>query len=104
MFLKRILMGHCFTSQMDPVTVCDRVHSIGKDPSKYGGHIFRSGANSTAAQRGIGDASIKLLGGWRSSAYQLYVKTPPPSLAVYSRTLAQQASGIANLTSTSISR
>ena len=60
---------------------------IGEDPKKFGGHSFRSGAATAAAQQGIGDATIKLLGRWRSSAYQVYVRTPTSSLAGYSRSL-----------------
>ena len=60
---------------------------IGEDPQKFGGHSFRSGAATAAAQQGIGDATIKLLGRWRSSAYQVYVRSPASSLAGYSRSL-----------------
>ena len=54
--------------------------NIGEDPLKYGGHSFRIGAATIAAEQGINDATIKLLGCWRSSAYQRYIK---PSLATF---------------------
>ena len=49
----------------------------GLDHLKYAGHSFRSGAATTAAQCGLNDATIKLLGRWQSCAYLLYVKTRP---------------------------
>jgi len=47
----------------------------------YSGHSFRAGAASTAAGRGIPDATIKTLGRWESSAYLLYIKLPREQLA-----------------------
>ena len=43
----------------------------GIDFVPYSGHSFRSGAATTAAKQGISDATIKMLGRWKSSAYQL---------------------------------
>ena len=60
----------------------------GVDSTYYSGHSFRSGAATTAARQGIGDATIKMLGRWRSSAYQVYIKTPRAQLAKVSQTLA----------------
>ena len=65
----------------------------GVDSSHYSGHSFRSGAATTAAQQGIGDATIKLLGRWKSGAYQLYVKIPRKQLADYSKHLAGSKRG-----------
>ena len=53
---------------------------IGMVSSNYAGHSFRIGAATTAAQRGIQDSLIKILGRWESSAYTLYVKTPRETL------------------------
>ena len=62
--------------------------AAGVDRAGYSGHSFRSGAATTAAERGLGEATIKLLGRWRSSAYQLYIKTPRDQLAQVSKVLS----------------
>ena len=79
--------GSPLTQQRFVVEVRKALQSIGEDPQRYGGHSFRCGAATIAAEQGIGDATIKLLGRWRSSAYQRYIKITPTSLASYSRTL-----------------
>ena len=79
--------GAPLTQQRFVVELWKALQMIGEDPQQFGGHSFRAGATTTAAQQGIGDATIKLLGRWRSSAYQVYIKTPVSSMAGYSRTL-----------------
>ena len=59
----------------------------GLDYSNYHGHSFRIGAATSAAAAGIPDHAIKMLGRWDSSAYLLYVRTPPAQLAGYSASL-----------------
>jgi len=81
--------GSPLTQQRFVAEVRSVLHTIGEDPKKFGGDSFRSGTATTATQQGIGDSTIKLLGRWRSSAYQTYIKTPPTRLAGYSRTLVQ---------------
>ena len=58
----------------------NEVHSAlrhaGIDPTPYSGHSFRIRATTTAAAAGIEDAVIKILGRWRSNAYQAYIKLP----------------------------
>ena len=54
----------------------------------YSGHSFRIGAATTAAERGVQDSTIQVLGRWSSSAFLSYVRTPPARLAQLSRTLA----------------
>ena len=61
--------------------------TVGLDCSAYSSHSFRSGAATTAAAQGVSDAIIKMLGHWKSSAYQLYIKTPRNQLASYSHRL-----------------
>ena len=60
----------------------------GIDCTAYFDHSFGSGAATTAAKQGILDATIEMLGRWKSSAYQLCIKTPWVQLAAYSRTLS----------------
>ena len=56
--------------------VREALTAAGVDSSAYSGHIFRSGAATKAAKCGVSDTVIKMLGRWKSSAYQLYIKTP----------------------------
>jgi len=50
-------------------------HCLRPPTSKYNTHSFRIGAATTAAQVHIPDVHIKMLGRWRSDAYQQYIKT-----------------------------
>ena len=59
----------------------------GFNASQYSGHSFRIGAATTAAQNGVADCTIKMLGRWESSAYQLYVRTPRTELASFTTKL-----------------
>ena len=46
----------------------------------YAGRSFQIGAATTASQCGIQDSLMKTLGRWESSAYALYIHTPPDVL------------------------
>ena len=61
--------------------------SAGVDGAPFSGHSFCSGAARTAASRGINDATIKMLGRWKSEAYQLYIKIPREQLAAVTKRL-----------------
>lgn len=63
--------------------------AAGVDQTKYAGHSFRIGAASTAAAAGIADSTIKTLGRWESSAYQLYVRLSREELAAITPKLAR---------------
>ena len=70
-------------------TVKGALSMAGIDSLHYSGQRFRSGAAMTAAEQGIGDSTIKMLGRWKSTAYQLYVKIPRSKLAAFTSCLAQ---------------
>ena len=60
-----------FSSQL--LSAC---HLCGLDPSRYKGHSFRIGAASYAADRGLSDAQIRMLGRWKSNAFLQYIRVP----------------------------
>ena len=51
-------------------------------------HSVCIGAATSAIDVGISDAQVKMLGCWRSDAYQRYMKTPLSELAQLSKKLA----------------
>jgi len=55
------------------------LEEAGINQTVYSGHSIWNGA----AMQGISDATIKMLGRWKSSAYQLYIKTPRDQLASF---------------------
>ena len=69
--------------------VREALTAAGIEEGKYAGRSFRIGAATTAAQRGIADATIQLLGRWESTAYLLYVRTPQNQLAGISATIGK---------------
>ena len=64
--------------------VKEALSQAGVDCSAYSGYSFCIAAATTAAKQGISDATIKMLGRWKSSAYQVYIKTRREQLASYS--------------------
>lgn len=50
------------------------ITAVGLDPNHFSGHSFRAGSASSAGARGFKDWEIQLLGGWRSSTYQRYIR------------------------------
>ena len=64
--------------------VKEALSKTGVDATGYSGDSFGAGAATTAARQGVGNAMIKMLGRWKSCAYQLYIKTPQEQLAAYS--------------------
>ena len=60
-----------FSNQLSSV-----IQFCGLSPSFYNGHSFRIGAASHAADKGLSDAQICLLGRWKSNAFLKYFRTP----------------------------
>lgn len=79
--------GRFLTKDLFVTRVRSALSSLGYDKSSYVGHSFRIGAATTAAEKGIEDSTIKMLGRWESSAYQLYVRASQHTLASISRRL-----------------
>ncbi len=69
--------------------VYSALSTLGLDGSAYAGHSFRIGAATTAAQSGIADSTIQVLGQWKSAAFLRFIKTPHQDLAPYSLTLVR---------------
>ena len=56
--------------------VREALDAAGINSKHYAGHSFRAGAATTAAQRGVPEATIKALGRWESAAYLTYISCP----------------------------
>lgn len=52
------------------------IQLCGLPPARYKGHSFRIGAASHAAEHGFTDTQIRLLGRWKSNAFQKYIRVP----------------------------
>ena len=87
--LFRFKDGRLLTRERFVPRVRDALSTAGIDESLFAGHSFRIGAATTAAQAGTPDATIQLLGIWKSTAYLLYIKTPRDQLASVSQTLSK---------------
>ena len=66
---------------LDRLTLVDHIKAtaakLGLDPSRYSGHSLHIGGATSAAQAGLSQWQIKLLGQWNSQAYQLYICQDP---------------------------
>ena len=63
------------------------LQKAGVPAAGYSGHSFRIGAATSAAEAGLEDSVVKMLGRWESAAYQRYIQTPRATLAAFSARL-----------------
>jgi len=70
----RLCDGRWLTKEIFVARIRYALSVLGYDSTSYAGHSFRIGAAMAAAERGIEDSIIKILGRWESSAYQLHVR------------------------------
>ncbi len=80
--------GRCLTRVRFVAALRLALREAGVDASLYADHSFRIGAATTASTCSIQDSLKQTLGRWRSSAYTLYIQTPPPTLESVSRALS----------------
>ena len=88
-FLFHFADGRLLTKALFIAKVREALSRTGLNADNYAGHSFRIGAATTAAINGIDECSIKMLGRWKSSAYQTYIRTPREKLAAFSSVICQ---------------
>ena len=79
--------GTYLTRQRFAALLSGTLLQAGISDRRYTTHSFRIGAATTAKDSGISDVHIKMLGRWKSNAYQLYVRSPKDQLAKLSKQL-----------------
>lgn len=79
--------GSGLTRQTFATLINPLLSRLNLNTKNYNTHSFRIGAATSAAEAHIPDTYIKMLGRWRSDAYQCYIKTPPHDLAKLSKQL-----------------
>lgn len=83
------LDGSLFTQQQLIESLCSTLTKAGIDCTHYSGHSFRIGAATTAAVKGISDATIQTLGRWSSDSYRSYIRLLHGELTHISAQLVQ---------------
>ena len=84
--------GSYLTRQRFATVLSETLAQAGIADSHHNSHSFRIGAATSAKEAGISDVHIKMLGRWKSDAYQLYVRTPRDQLAKLSKQMASKLS------------
>lgn len=73
-----------FTRKLVVDTLNAALRQIGQ-PGRYSGHSFRRGAATSAKAAGLSADEIKLLGRWKSDAWERYVEVHPDHIFEMSR-------------------
>jgi hypothetical protein len=76
-----ILKYHGLTPRLCLKTFRLALREIGLTPRLYGLHSLRRSSARIAAQNGMPEARLKLLGQWKSTAYMCYVAPTPDEAA-----------------------
>ena len=84
----RLSNGQPLTKSYFISEVRQALQAVGLPYQNFAGHSFWIGAATTAAEVGLEDSLIRILGRWNSDAFLSYIRTPREQLAQYSRTLA----------------
>ena len=82
--------GTYLTRQQFAALLSHTLLQAGISDKRYTTHSFRIRAATSAKDSGISDVHIKMLGRWKSNAYQLYVRTPKEQLAKLSKQLVSR--------------
>lgn len=80
--------GTMLTRKLFASALTNILSQINVPPQLYNTHSFRIGAATSANQAGLSPLQIKVLGRWRSDAYQRYIRTSPTELAKMTRQLS----------------
>lgn len=65
------------------------IQELGLPESQFAGHSFRIGAATAAAQAGLEDSCIMMLGRWNSAAFLRYIRTPKADLGALTTRLCR---------------
>ena len=79
--------GSYLTRQKFTDLLRSTLREAGLDDSKCAAHSFRIGATTSVKEAGIDDVHVKMLGRWKSNAYQPYIRTPQQKLASLTKQL-----------------
>ena len=80
--------GRMVTRQLFKSAIDSVLSQLHLNKGNFNTHSFRIGAATSAINSGIPAVQVKMLGRWKSDAYQRYVRTSPKELAMLSKTMA----------------